>query len=120
MRRVWVAPLVAAAVAWGCGGDDELAADAGNDFSVSVGGSPTFDGCESRGEVVDYAWKILEAPPSMADDVGKMIAETTPDCRFTLDAAMIAEEAGRWVIELTVTGADGATSTDTVAVEVAA
>jgi hypothetical protein len=120
MRAGTVAAVAVVALLGACGGDDELAADAGEDFSVAVGESPTFDGCGSSGEIVNYRWKILEAPPTMADDAGKVIEEVDPDCSFTLDAAMIAEEEGSWVIELTVTDAGGATSTDTVAVEVTA
>jgi hypothetical protein len=102
----------------GCGDDTTLRADAGDDFSVPVGGSPAFDACGSSANVVSYTWTIVEAPPSMAQDTGKVIKAAAPECSFTLEAAMLADEAGRWVIELTATDADGNTSTDTVSVEV--
>lgn len=104
-------PLVMVA----CGGSD-LSADAGQDFSVSVGESPNFDGCGSSGDIANYAWAILEAPGKMADDVGKPLREFDSICSFDLEAAMIADEVGTWVIELTVTDSDGSTKTDTVSV----
>lgn len=115
---VLAAVLLTAALLGGCGGGDALSADAGDDFTVAIGESPTFDACDSKGAIINYAWKILKAPPSMADDAGKMIAEESADCSFTLEASMIAEEVGRWVIQLTVVDASGSTSTDTVTVDV--
>ena len=101
-----------------CGGDDELKADAGSDVSVVVAESPTFDGCGSNGNISNYQWMIIEAPTDMQKDVGKLIREFETECSFTLEAAMLAEEAGSWVVELTVSDADGATSADTVGVQV--
>jgi hypothetical protein len=110
--------LVGVAVVVGlgsCGGDDGLSADAGDDVEVQVGESPVFDACGSSGDIANYSWRIVEAPASMADDVGKVIAATQPECSFTLEASMLVEEMGDWVIEVSVTDADGATSTDSVA-----
>ena len=101
-----------------CGDDDGLKADAGGDFSVVVGESPEFDGCSSSGNIVNYEWVIIEAPGTMADDVGKPLPETLNECAFTLETAMIVDEIGMWVIELTVTDTDGATSTDSVSVDI--
>ncbi len=111
-----VAVLLAAA---GCGDDDEdLSANAGDDFSVEVGVAPTFDGCDSNGNIVNYAWTIVSTPSNMAEDVGKALREQDENCSFTLEAAMIVDEVGEWTIELEVTDGDGATSTDTVVVDV--
>lgn len=122
MRVSAVVGLVFGLATAGCGDDDDdvgaLAADAGEDITVAVGESPTFDGCGSTGDITNYRWTILEAPEAMADDAGKVIAESAPDCAFTLEAAMLAEEAGTWVIELAVTDAGGAERTDTVTVVV--
>lgn len=111
--------LVVILVAAGCGdSDDGLRADAGADFAITVGGSPTFDGCGSEGSIDNYRWVIIEAPDIMEGDDGKVIREVEPSCSFTLEAAMEAEEAGTWVVELTVTDDGGATSVDTVRVDV--
>lgn len=101
-----------------CGGDDDLAADAGDDFAVVVGESPTFDGCGSSGDIVNYQWVIRGTPSDMADDVDKPLREVDDQCSFTLDAAMLIDEVGEWTIELTVSDAEGNTSSDTVTVEV--
>ena len=84
----------------------------------AVGESPTFDGCRSNGDIVNYQWMIAEAPGAMEGDAGKLIREFDSDCSFTLEAAMIAQETGSWVIELTVSDSDGNTSDDTVAIDV--
>ncbi len=101
-----------------CGGDDDLAADAGDDFAVVVGESPTFDGCGSSGDIVNYQWVIRGTPSDMSDDVDKPLREIDDQCSFTLDAAMLIDEVGVWTIELTVSDAEGNTSSDTVTVEV--
>ena len=95
-------------------------ANAGEDFTVDVGASPTFDGCASIGEIVNYKWVIIKAPENMSEYDGKVIREIDPNCSFTLEASMLADEAGEWEIELEITGANGNTSTDTVMVIVAA
>ena len=101
-----------------CGDDDSLKADAGDDVSVDVGNSPEFDGCSSNGDIVDYQWVIREAPTDMSDRVDKPIRDSSTDCSFTLEAAMLLDEIGTWVIELTVTDAGGATSSDTFSIDV--
>lgn len=105
-------------VAAACGGDDDLGADAGDDFTVAVGESPTFDGCGSSGDIVNYQWVIRGTPSDMAEDVDKPLREVDDQCSFTLDAAMLIDEVGEWTIELTVSDAEGNTSSDTVTVEV--
>ena len=97
-----------------------LNADAGTDFAINVGDTPTFDGCDSTGEIQNYAWVIIEAPDVMAGDQSKIIRETDPVCSFTLDAAMVSQEVGDWVVELTITDDAGNTDSDTVRVEVSA
>lgn len=102
----------------GCGGGSAPQANAGQDFTVIVGTEPTFDGCASSGDIVNYRWTILEAPDTMPEDAGKVIREVDPNCSFTLDANMGVDEMGQWVIELEVTDSEGQTSTDTVTVTV--
>lgn len=101
-----------------CGSDDALNADAGDDQTIAVGESPTFDGCGSTGSIDNYAWVIESAPAGMADDAGKVIRESMSDCSFTLEAAMLTEEAGVWTIRLTVTDGASAEASDTVDITV--
>lgn len=112
----WIAIL--ASFLGACQGGASLKADAGEDFSVRVGESPAFDGCASTGDIVNYRWKILEAPDNMPEDVGKIIREVDNNCSFTLTAEMVVDEIGLWKIELEVSDGTGNTSTDTVLVEV--
>ncbi|MEM7094626.1 MAG: PKD domain-containing protein [Actinomycetota bacterium] len=118
MGRIIAVFILVGLLATACGSDDALEADAGSDFSVSVGESPTFDACESQGDIVNYAWKILSAPDGMPGDDGKMIAEESTDCSYQLTATMIEDEVGTWEVQLTIEDGDGATSTDAVMVEV--
>lgn len=117
-RHVVTFASALALVATSCSSGDSLAADAGDDFSVGVGESPSFDGCESSGEIANFSWTISEAPDGVADQVGKPIREVSAECSFVLDAAMVPEEVGEWTIELTVSDEAGATSTDSVVIEV--
>ncbi len=102
----------------GCGDDDSLKADAGDDFSVDVGAPPAFDGCSSTGDIVNYQWVIRQTPADMSDDVDKPIRDSSADCSFTLEESMAVNEIGNWVVELTVTDAGGDSSSDTVTVTV--
>ncbi len=104
--------------ACGDSGNDDLKADAGSDISISVGESPSFDGCDSQGDIQNYRWVILAAPDIMEGDAGKVIREVDSACSFTLEAAMEAQEVGMWTVELTVTDDAGGTSADTVTVDV--
>ena len=54
----------------------------------------------------------------MEGDAGKVIRDIELSCSFTLEAAMEVQEIGTWVVELTVSDAAGATSTDSVDIEV--
>ncbi len=101
-----------------CQSSPPLQANAGADFSVKVGESPTFDGCASTGEIVNHKWTIIDAPDKMSSDAGKVIRENDPNCSFTLGAEMGVDEVGEWIIELEVRDAEGNTNTDTVRVEV--
>lgn len=117
--RAAVAAVVLALVAAGCGDDDDdLSADAGEDFSVAVGTAPEFDGCDSSGDIVNYRWTIQETPSKMTEDVGKALRAEATECSFTLEAAMVIDEVGVWTVALEVTDSDGNASSDTVAVEV--
>lgn len=100
-----------------CGDSDDLSADAGSDFEVTVGEAPNFDGCGSSGSIETYSWVITGAPDSMRQDEGKPLNVDDGGCSFVLDATMGLDEVGTWVIELTVDdGSD--TATDEVTVEV--
>lgn len=95
-----------------------IKADAGEDFSVQVGESPIFDGCNSVGDITNYSWAITKAPESMAEYDGKVIREIDHNCSFTLTASMLADEVGMWEVELTVSDASNRMSRDTVSVDV--
>lgn len=108
-----------------CGGEDEenetaLKANAGADFVLRVGESPTFDGCASTGSIQNYKWIILEAPEAKAADTGKVIREVESNCKFNLEDAMVIEELGEWVIQLEIRDEGGNTSEDTVTITVEA
>lgn len=119
MKRFWIIiSMLIVLVLVGCGGGDTLTADAGDDFSIQVGDSPTFDGCDSTGDIGNYRWTIIEAPPEMAEDSGKVIRDVDANCSFTLDAAMGLKEVGDWIIELEVSDSAGQTATDRVTVTV--
>ena len=108
--------IVALASLAGCGGGG-LSADAGEDFTVAMGEAPEFDGCGSGGDGLTYTWTIVEAPESMADDVGKVLRDSIGDCSFTLESDMEVADVGTWVIELTTTDRTD-TATDQVTVTV--
>ncbi len=94
----------------------DLRADAGRDFQISIGESPTFDGCASSGAIINYRWSILEAPEGMAGDAGKVLREVDAGCSFTLESTMGLDEVGTWLIELEVSDSSGRTSSDRVQV----
>lgn len=113
-----------------CGDDDEdsnasndndntapLIADAGDDFEIVVGENPTFDACRSSGNIENYSWTVLIAPPTMPEDEGKVIRAIERNCSFTLEDAMAIEEVGDWVIQLEVRNGEES-QTDTVTVTV--
>jgi len=118
VQRLSVVVFAVAAILSACGGIQTLKADAGADFSVVMGAAPTFDGCASAGDIVNYKWTVLTAPPAMLSDVGKALREVDANCLFTLESSMHVEEAGEWVIQLEVRDASGNTATDTVTVTV--
>ncbi len=102
-----------------CGDDGEsLSANAGDDFEVSVGSAPEFDGCGSSGNIFNYEWVIADAPETTADAVGKELRSEMFDCSFSLENAMIIDDVGDWTIELTVTDSEDETATDQVQVTV--
>jgi len=110
--------IAIAVIAAGCGGGDSLRADAGSDFSITVGQSPQFDGCGSEGNIVNYQWTIRDTPSDMADDIDKSLREVAGDCSFDLETSMVVDEIGEWTIELEVSDGDGNSSRDTVIVDV--
>ena len=116
-RPRWLLVLTAAALLFAACGGDSLSADAGTDFSVTVGEAPIFDACDSVGEIANYQWSIISAPETRADDVGKELRATMNDCSFELESAMLVDDVGEWTIELTVSDGDESAS-DEVTVEV--
>ncbi|NDJ61363.1 MAG: hypothetical protein GYB67_09570 [Chloroflexi bacterium] len=97
-----------------------LMADAGDDQTIPVGEAPTFDACASTGAIVNYRWVIVDAPPNLPDDDGKVIRETLSDCAFALGDEMLLDEVGMWLIELEVTDEAGGIDSDFVAMTVVA
>ena len=116
MKRFSALLFVFALIATACGGGgDAVTADAGDDFTVAVGENPQFDGCSSTGDITNYEWHIIEAP--VAEDADKPLREIDPNCGFVLEAAMVIDDVGEWIIELRVTDGDS-TATDQVTVTV--
>ncbi len=66
-----------------CGSGPALNADAGTDFDVPMGEAPSFDGCASQGDIVDYGWTIVSTPGDMTADEGKALRATDSNCSFT-------------------------------------
>ncbi|MFZ0548424.1 MAG: hypothetical protein WAM60_23450 [Candidatus Promineifilaceae bacterium] len=118
MKRVWILlTIILGLLLIGCS-NSPLTANAGEDFEISVGDTPTFDGCASTGNIDNYRWTIVEAPEAMAGDVGKIIREVDVNCSFTLDASMGLDEVGEWGIQLEVSNSAGERDTDQVTVTV--
>jgi len=118
--RLLVLGACIALLAAACGDDaDSLTADAGPDFTIAVGAVPSFDGCDSAGDITNYKWVVRSAPPNMASDVGKVLREVFNECSFSLVNSMVTDEVGEWTIELVVTDAEGNSRTDSVLVAVA-
>ncbi len=118
MQRALQSLLAVGLAVAACGGGEPLKADAGPDFTVVASNSPSFNGCNSTGDVVNYKWTVVSAPEAMAKDAGKVIREVDANCSFTLEDTMDLEELGEWVIELEVRDASGNAATDTVTVTV--
>lgn len=86
-------------------------ADAGLDQTVSVETMVQLDGTGSThpsGSITDYEWRVRTP-----DD-----REFEPECTDCERARFTPLLAGRYEVTLTVTGADGATATDTLYVDV--
>ena len=45
-------------IATACQGGNALEANAGDDFAVKMEEAPTFDGCSSTGDIVNYKWTV--------------------------------------------------------------
>lgn len=110
--------LLVGIILTGCGLEPSLHADAGLDYSIQVGEVPTFDGCASSGEIVNYRWKIVDAPEQVSYDDGKVIRQIDTFCSFEATTAMIEQEVGQWEIELEVRDSAGTVAYDTVTVTV--
>ena len=84
-----------------------------------VGCSSTDDSGTNPTGGTDVGEEVIEDRGNdLSDDVGKSIRDSSPECSFTLEAAMVLDEIGTWVIELTVTDSSGADASDTVSVDV--
>lgn len=119
MSRIVPALIAAGLVLAACGTDSGSAvtSNAGDDFQVTVGEIPVFDGCGSSGEITNYEWVIVDAPESQPDSDGKALRSVMGDCSFELENAMVIGDVGEWIIELSVTDGE-AEATDQVVVTV--
>jgi len=94
-------------------GDGRPLADAGLDQSVTIDNTVYLDGggsVDPDGEIIEYNWSIKT--PS-----GDTVTPADPDAVTT---QFVPEETGRYHVELTVTGDDGQTQSDTLYVDVEA
>ena len=92
-------------------GDGRPLADAGLDQSTTVGSTVYLDGggsLDPDGEIVEYRWSI-ETPR------GETIHPENPDAVTT---QFVPDETGRYAVQLTVTGDDGQSQSDTLYVDV--
>ena len=103
--------LVMALFFVGCGGDS-LEADAGPDFSLVLGESPEFDGCNSVGDIQRYEWIIRDAPAAGIAAIGTTLSAES-GCTHTVDP-MDVDDLGVWTVELVVTDTKGTSATDEV------
>ncbi len=90
------------------GANSDPVADAGDDFQVTVGAEASFDGSNSSdpdGDDLTYAWAIT-TDPSNGTDMLTGADTATP----TLTPSVV----GEYVLTLTVTDTQGATSTDEI------
>ena len=91
--------------------DGRPLADAGLDQSATVGSTVYLDGggsVDPDGEIVSYDWSIRT--PS-----GERVTPADPEAVTT---QFVPDETGRYEVQLTVTGDDGQTHTDTMYVDV--
>ena len=107
--------VVMALVLVGCSGIS-LEADAGPDFSVAVGESPEFNGCDSAGDIQRYEWTITDAPAASTSAIG-MTLSADGGCSHIVDS-MDVDDLGVWTIELVVTDSEGTSATDQVMISV--
>lgn len=87
----------------------EVVADAGPDQSVAAGATVALDGSGSRGANLTYAWRFVSTPGTAPALQGAGTANPT----------FVAPRAGEYLVELTVSNADGS-DRDTVRVTAAA
>ena len=83
---------------------EKLTADAGNNQTVDVGDTVTFDGGGSTGDIVSYTWTFEY------DGNTETLTGVSPTFVFDI--------AGSYVVTLTVEDADGGTDQDTVTITV--
>jgi len=91
--------------------DGRPLADAGLDQSATVGSTVYLDGggsVDPDGEIVGYDWSIRTPG-------GETVTPADPDAVTT---QFVPDETGRYEVQLTVTGDDGQTHTDTLYVDV--
>lgn len=108
---VLLSTTIALPVAPATAGNEDPLAEAGLDQDVSRGATVLLDATESRdpdGTIEQYAWSIRTPD-------GRVISPECPDCART---QFVPTEIGVYDVTVTVTDDDGATSSDTLYVDV--
>ncbi|WP_373044772.1 PKD domain-containing protein [Vulgatibacter sp.] len=85
--------------------------DAGSDQLAVIGGTVRLDGSASvdpAGGALAWTWRFTEVPEGAA---------ATLEGAATATPSFVPDRAGRWLLELTATTADGGSAADVVAVE---
>lgn len=97
-------------------------AEAGPPLTARVGEPVILDGSASAdpggGTIVRYGWRVVDAPPAAASQIGRELAPPHPDPVLRVTLATGEDGVGIWTLELEVTDDEGLRATDVVTVTI--